>query len=450
MLPSVLIIDDEIDVVKALERVLRKNFKVVGFTNVREALQYFESSPTHLVMSDMRMPDMNGAEFLKLIAEQSIRTKRIVLTGYADADLAQQAINEGHISLYLYKPWSNEKLIERLLDLVGELKDENKLRHTCKKLALDNKQLKLSQYTPKLLEENFLSVNNDNIIENAATSSENAAVNNPLAHLKKINNELLMLNANVIAMATGDNTGQGIRVAQQAKCLALRLGMSEVESLHVYLAGLYYRVGLMSIRKELLAKSWKELSIDEQREASFFSQVSYEVMQSSSLLEESAIIVKHLFERVDGIGEPAKLLAEEIPLGTKVLRAVIEVDNCTIGIRNGNIVSPMESFALLKKEVGLSIDSVVLNHLFKMVESPKKSESFEYICSATNLKVGMVLAHDIIDEQHHKLLNEDTKLTESHIERLITYQETIDCLLLAFVRTPVALPENEYKEDVSE
>ena len=200
MLPSVLILDDEIDVVKALERALRKNFKVIGFTNASEALQYFEGSPTHLVISDMRMPDMNGAEFLKLIAEQNIRTKRIVLTGYADIDLAQKAINEGHVSLYLNKPWSNDKLIERLLDLVDDLKEENKRRQICKKLALDNKQLKLSQYTPKLLEESFLGTNEDTNLESDATNNEKPLANSALAQLKKINNELLMLNANVIAM----------------------------------------------------------------------------------------------------------------------------------------------------------------------------------------------------------------------------------------------------------
>jgi len=112
--PELLIVDDEEEVLNALNRVLRKEFQLHLFNEPLKALEFFQSNPVPLVISDMRMPLMDGATFLAKITELSHRTKRFLLTGHADINLTVAAVNEGKISHYFAKPWNNEELIYEL------------------------------------------------------------------------------------------------------------------------------------------------------------------------------------------------------------------------------------------------------------------------------------------------------------------------------------------------
>lgn len=72
-----------------------------------EALQVLETQPIDLVISDMRMPQMDGAEFLKQVAERWPETLRLLLTGYSDLQSTVTAIDQGHIYRYVSKPWED-------------------------------------------------------------------------------------------------------------------------------------------------------------------------------------------------------------------------------------------------------------------------------------------------------------------------------------------------------
>jgi diguanylate cyclase (GGDEF)-like protein len=109
---KILCVDDEESVVNSLRRVLRSShYEVIGFTSAPEALNYLESNEVDLIVSDMRMPEMRGDEFLAKTMSITPNTVRILLTGYSDFDMTVSAINEGRIHRYMSKPWDNSELL---------------------------------------------------------------------------------------------------------------------------------------------------------------------------------------------------------------------------------------------------------------------------------------------------------------------------------------------------
>jgi len=109
---KILCVDDEINVLHALERFfLDDDYEIVIATSGEEGLRVLEEQgPFRIVISDYRMPVMNGVDFLKEVYTRWPETIRIVLSGYADAGAIVAAINEGHIYKFIPKPWNEEEL----------------------------------------------------------------------------------------------------------------------------------------------------------------------------------------------------------------------------------------------------------------------------------------------------------------------------------------------------
>lgn len=111
--PRILLVDDEQSVLNALQRFFRRSgFEVTTCNSAKDALELLENSePYHLVISDYRMPQMNGVEFLSAVRLRWPETVRIVLSGYADSSAIIAATNEGNIYKFIPKPWDEEFLL---------------------------------------------------------------------------------------------------------------------------------------------------------------------------------------------------------------------------------------------------------------------------------------------------------------------------------------------------
>jgi len=109
---KILCVDDERNVLRAMERIfLDDDYDIVLAGSGEEGLKVMEESgPFQVVISDYRMPVMNGVEFLKGVYDRWPETVRIVLSGYADASAIVAAINEGHIYRFIPKPWNDDEL----------------------------------------------------------------------------------------------------------------------------------------------------------------------------------------------------------------------------------------------------------------------------------------------------------------------------------------------------
>ena len=122
---TLLLVDDEVNVLKSLMRLLHAhNYRLLMAACGSEALALMAREPVDLVISDMRMPHMDGAELLARIRQQWPETMRLLLTGHADMTQTVAAINQGEIYRYIAKPWHDDEL----LLIVAQALEQQKLK----------------------------------------------------------------------------------------------------------------------------------------------------------------------------------------------------------------------------------------------------------------------------------------------------------------------------------
>jgi two-component system probable response regulator PhcQ len=109
---KIMLVDDEKNILSSLSRALRnEHWKIESFTSAAEALRRAEVSNFELFISDFRMPEMNGVEFLSAVKQIQPQSMRLILSGYTDLDALLGAINDAEIYRFLSKPWQDYELI---------------------------------------------------------------------------------------------------------------------------------------------------------------------------------------------------------------------------------------------------------------------------------------------------------------------------------------------------
>src|SRR5687768_17932595 len=107
---TILVVDDEPDVVKSVQDLLRYDYRVLGATSAAEGLKIMEENEVHCVMTDQRMPETTGVEFLTHVRGEHPDAVRLLFTGYADIRAVIDAINQGNVFRYITKPWDPDEL----------------------------------------------------------------------------------------------------------------------------------------------------------------------------------------------------------------------------------------------------------------------------------------------------------------------------------------------------
>lgn len=116
--PRILLVDDEERILRSLGMLLRMHYQVFATSDGYEALAILQREKIHVLISDQRMPIMTGTDLLREARKLSPDTVRILLTGYADADSAVAAVNDGEIFRYISKPWGPKELRDTIAQAV--------------------------------------------------------------------------------------------------------------------------------------------------------------------------------------------------------------------------------------------------------------------------------------------------------------------------------------------
>ncbi len=107
---NLLVVDDEVEIQSALRRQFRRICNVHTATSAAEGMQILAQVPIHAIISDQRMPQVTGSEFLKKVKGKYPDAIRLLLTGYADIQAVIESINQGQIFRYITKPWDATEL----------------------------------------------------------------------------------------------------------------------------------------------------------------------------------------------------------------------------------------------------------------------------------------------------------------------------------------------------
>lgn len=107
----VLFVDDEVNVLNSIKRIFRReNYDLVTASSASSALELIEKKPPQVIVSDYKMPVMNGADLLREVKSRHPQTIRIMLTGHADVNAIMGAVNDGAVYKFITKPWNDDDL----------------------------------------------------------------------------------------------------------------------------------------------------------------------------------------------------------------------------------------------------------------------------------------------------------------------------------------------------
>lgn len=138
---NILYVDDELNNLVSFKALFRIKYNIHTAISGEEAIKILRNKLINIIITDQRMPQMTGVEFLESILEEFPDPIRILLTGYTDMNAVIDAINKGKIFHYLTKPWNEEELdltINRAYDIYKQKMEEKEMNS---KLSLTNEQL---------------------------------------------------------------------------------------------------------------------------------------------------------------------------------------------------------------------------------------------------------------------------------------------------------------------
>lgn len=143
----VLLVDDEPNIINALSRTLRRDgYRIYKATSAEEGLKLLAENQVGVIISDQRMPQMTGVDFLRKVKLLYPKTIRIVLSGYTELESVTSAINEGAIYKFLTKPWEDDLLLENVREAFEHHEMEMENQRLTRELQHSNHELfRLSQ-----------------------------------------------------------------------------------------------------------------------------------------------------------------------------------------------------------------------------------------------------------------------------------------------------------------
>lgn len=402
---KLLLLDDEVDILKSLTRVLRRDYDVVSFSSGAEALEYLASHSVPILLSDMRMPEMDGAEFLAKAKEINPQSMRILLTGYSDMDSTIRAVNEGGIHTYLSKPWDNAGLkltIEKVAELYRLRQDNAKLM-----VELEGKNQQLAQWNQKLEEK---------VTQRTKLLQEtNYNLKTVLKSRQQTFKDILSTFTAIIQHATGQPRDHAERIAEQAKMLAKALGLSDSEVNHVYLASLMHEIGLIGGLNYDANKNQESGGVlFPNVNAKLGSEIIGQIKRFSPLVD----ILLHQDENYDGSGLPNHLKAEQIPLGARILRVVKNYDYLVASPANTRRMTTRSAYAFLEKNKNRFYDPAVVQFYLSMIKHLTQSDGIQLCVGVDDLKVGTTIKKDVHLPNGSLMLTAGQEINAALLEKL--------------------------------
>lgn len=128
--PTLLLIDDEERILRSLRMLFFTGYNVRITTEPHEAIRILRDEQVHVIVSDQRMPIMQGSELLRIAREVSPSTMRILLTGYSDVKASIASVNEGEVFRYLLKPWNAEEVKQTVAQAAAIAEASFALQHS--------------------------------------------------------------------------------------------------------------------------------------------------------------------------------------------------------------------------------------------------------------------------------------------------------------------------------
>ena len=418
---TILLVDDEENILNALNRVLRREgFRIFTATSGNQALLTMDKEKITLILSDCRMPGMDGIALLAEVRKRTPDTIRMMLTGYADMETSMAAINRGEVYRFITKPWNDDELKLIIKDGIHqyELVQENRYLH-----ELTQKQ---------------------NLILKDLNSNLEQKVSERTREVEMLFKELEQNFFDVVRVFTGLMElkspylgGHAKRVAALSRRLAEKIGLPTDEVLNIEVAALLQDIGTLGFPDKILKKKENELDIVEKALLQQHPSLGQTALQQIKKLSDICLIIRHHHERYDGLGYPDNLRGEMIPAGSRIIAIADSLDILVNPWESHERYSADRAIHELEKEAGKSFDP---NYVYKFIELLKDvkhevtgADSIEIDIS--ELKEGMILASDIKTRRGLLLIASGEVMQTSHLAKIKNFQRIDPVVTKILVRS---------------
>ena len=307
---QVLCIDDDEIVLRTLLRLLSaNNITVKACSDPKDGLKILANYSFDVIICDMRMPSMNGAEFFAQALTIDPEPQRILLTGYSDIDNTIAAVNIGKIHTYIQKPWQNELLLSNINDAIEKTSLKRQNQQLEQKIKVQNSQLKeLNNNLEQMVEKRTQQIRK--VLKQLET------VNEREKHEHRATFEILynFINANPYLDGT-----QAQNIATTCKQLAQSLGLEKQRIERAEIAGYLAQIGLLAMEPELYKKPTKELTETQRKLFYTHPSTAQLMLMPATHLHDVSEAIYYQFEHYNGTGKPKGLKGKEIPIKAMIL-----------------------------------------------------------------------------------------------------------------------------------
>jgi response regulator RpfG family c-di-GMP phosphodiesterase len=379
MTDRILFVDDESAVLDGYKRVLRRDFEIDTATDGEEGLVTIrDRGPYAVVISDMRMPGMNGAQFLAQVRERTQDTVRMLLTGYTDLDAAMTAVNEGNIFRFLTKPCDKEVLTNAI-------------------------NAGLAQYR--------------------LVTAERELLENTLMGSIKVLTE-------VLSAASPEAFGRSMRIARYVRHLAAKFGLPSPWRFEA--AAMLSQLGCVTLDTKLIKASYigEHLSPEDRTRFAAHPKVASDLLANIPRLEPIAWMISQQLAAENRLGNPnvPAPYKEDVVFGARILKLAVAMDN--LRMRGLSDEDAIERLWDRRNEFGRELIEAV-----KEIE-PETAKMELRKVSASRLEAGMILQQEIRTHSGMLVVPEGQAITRALLIKLDNYSRagTIGKDVMALVR----------------
>lgn len=427
--PTLLLVDDEPGILTALQRLFRPHgYRIFAADSGPAGLAILEKETVDVVVSDMRMPGMDGAQFLEQVFSRWPDTKRILLTGYSDAGATVAAINQGKIWRYVSKPWNDDEI----LVTVGQALAHRQLMHENARLT------RLTRQQNEELRELNANLEQKVVERTAELAAALKSLEDANLQLRQGFLNTVQLFSNLIEIRGGKLAGHSRRVADLSRRLAEHMRLTDADLQDVFLAALLHDIGKLGLPDNLLNAAFNALPPQSRSEVMHHPAKGQQLLMSVEQLANAARLIRHHHECYDGSGYPDRLRGLSMPLGSRILSVANDYDALQIGVLTLHAHTPLEAQQYILKERGRRYDPQVVDAFFAMLTEEAAKHPKELALRPTELRPGMVLSRDLLHAEGYTLLPRGRILNVESIAQLRLMESEEKTSLTLHIRNDAA------------
>ena len=386
----ILFVDDEPKVLSAIRRGLRKDFDVVTASGGKDALKLVRQEEFSVIVSDCRMPEMDGIEFLRRASQVSPESTRVVLTGNMDQETAVRAVNQGEVFRFITKPCVTDDL-KRALNAA------------------------IRQYELVTAERELL--------ENTLKGSINVL-------------------ADVLSIAMPEAFGRTSRLRRTVNEIGQRI--EGVDTWVLDAAAMLSQLGCVNVSRTTLQKIQvgEELKASESRELLSHPQLGSELISQIPRMQNVAKAIRYQNKHFDGTGFPEDTVkGSNIPLEARILSVALAVDN----LRNRKW-SDRAIIDELRSASG-KFDPAILESFIEAADQTQTRHIRRV--APEELQLGMIIQEDITNQRGVVLIYSGQEVSTATREHMMKFQRSGLLTSAILVEIPVPVDEAVRRQKVA-